>query len=301
MSLSIGVTDPTGKLGRLVTESLKRRTSASNIVALGGSATEGSSLGVRMREFDRTASETWAPSLDGVETLLLISGDDFIIGDDSRQRIVQHERLIRAAERAGVKRIVYTSMLGAETSPLPLAAEHRAMEAALKNSAVRHTILRNGWHTEHYLVCGALKLALGTNELVGCAGSGRISSASREDYAEAMAVVLTSNWHDGRTYELAGDTSWTMSDLAAELSLQTRRQIPYRDLPAHQYARTLENSGMQKEFANVFAITQIAIAAGQLFDDGHQLSMLLDRPTTALPISVGKMLEEIAPTLERAA
>ena len=168
-----------------------------------------------MREADYAKPQTLEKALAGVDTLLLISSSE--IG----QRAAQHRNVIEAAKKAGVKRIVYTSLLRADASPLSLAEEHRATEADLKASGVPFTILRNGWYTENYT--GSIGGALAGGAFIGSAGEGKISAAARADYADAAVAALTGEGHAGKTYELAGDEAYTLKDLAAEISRQTRQ------------------------------------------------------------------------------
>ncbi|HBO37559.1 MAG TPA: NAD(P)-dependent oxidoreductase, partial [Pasteurellaceae bacterium] len=122
------------------------------------------------------------------------------------ERIAQHKNVINAAKKAGVKHIVYTSLLHADTSALSVAKEHPVTETDLKNSGITYTILRNGWYTENYT--GSIPAALANNAFYGSAGDGKIASATREDYADAAVSVLTGEGHDNKTYELAGDKAY---------------------------------------------------------------------------------------------
>ena len=239
-------------------------------------------LGIPAREADYARPETLAAALAGVDTLLLISSSE--VG----QRAVQHRNVIQAAKQAGVKRIIYTSLLHADTSPLSLAVEHRDTESALKEAGIPFTILRNGWYTENYT--GSIAGALAGGAFVGSAGEGRISSAARADYAEAAAVVLTSTGHDGKTYELAGDAPYTLSDLAAEISRQSGKTIPYRNLPEADYAAALTGFGLPAGLAEAIAGWDVGASQGALFDDGRQLSRLIGRPTTPLSTVVAAAL-----------
>ena len=204
--MTIAVTGATGQLGRLIIESLKSKVAADGIVALVRSPEKAGDLGVEARAFDYSRADQLAPALAGVDTLMLVSSSE--IG----QRAVQHRNVIEAAKQAGVGRIVYTSVLHADTSPLDLAAEHRETEAAFAEAGIPTTILRNGWYSENY--AGSIQGALMSGALVGSAGEGRVSSAARADYAEAAATVLTSAGHEVKTYELAGDVAWTLPNLA---------------------------------------------------------------------------------------
>ena len=283
--MSIAVTGATGQLGRIVIENLKQRTSTSSILALVRKAEQAEALGVAARAFDYSKTETLDAALSGVETLLLISSSE--IG----QRAAQHANVIAAAKKAGIKRIVYTSVLHADSSVLPLADEHRATEATLKASGLSYTLLRNGWYTENYT--GFAGVALANGALFGSAGEGRISSATREDLAEAAAVVLTADGHENTTYELAGDTSWTLADLAAEISKQTGKNIPYRNLPEADYAAALEGVGLPKGLAAALASYDVSASQGALYANERALAELIGRPTTPLAISVERALKAL--------
>ncbi|QCR22456.1 SDR family oxidoreductase [Pontibacter sp. SGAir0037] len=284
--MQIAITGATGQLGRLVVEKLKEKTSSEHIVALVRSPQKAADLGVEAREADYNKLETLHRALASINTLLLISGSE--VG----QRAVQHQNVIDAAKQAGVKRIVYTSILHADTSSISLAEEHRATEAALKNSGIPYTILRNSWYTENYT--GSIPGALAGGAFMGSAGEGKISSATRLDFAEAAVAVLTTEGHEGKTYELAGDEAYTLSELAAEVSRQTGTTIPYKNLSETDYAAALTGFGLPEGLAQAIAGWDAAASEGNLFDDSHQLSALLNRPTTPLSVAVADALQSNA-------
>lgn len=280
--MKTGITGATGQLGRLVVEKLKQRMDAEDLVALVRSPEKAGDLGITARAFDYTQPDTLSKGLQGIDRLVLISASE--VG----QRKAQHQNIIDAAKKAGVKWIVYTSLLHADTSTLSLAGEHVATEKMLQASGIPHTILRNGWYTENYTVSvpGAVK----AGAFVGSAGDGKISSATREDFAEAIAVVLTGEGHVGKVYELAGDEAYTLSDLAAEISRQTGKDIPYNNLPEAEFAGVLIEVGIPEGFAKTLAGFDVEASRGVLFDDGKELSRLIGRPTTPLSDAVKKAL-----------
>lgn len=280
--MTVAVTGATGQLGRIVVEKLERKVPAADIVALVRNPEKASDLGVEARAADYSRPETLGPALNGVDTLLLISSNE--IG----QRAAQHRNVIKAAKAAGVKRIVYTSLLNADKSPLSLAEEHRQTEEALESSGVPFTILRNGWYSENYT--GSIGGALAGGAFIGSAGDGRIAGATREDFADAAVAVLTGEGHDGKTYELAGDTAWTLSDLAAEISKQTGKEIPYKDLPEADYAKALTGFGLPAGLAAAIAGWDADAAKGALDSDSKELSTLIGRPTTPLSVPVAAAL-----------
>ena len=280
--MKIGVTGATGQLGRLVVEKLKQKVAADTIVALVRNPEKAADLGVETRPFDYTQPETLVTSLKGIDKLLLISGNE--IG----QRLPQHKAVIEAAKQAGVKQITYTSILHADSSPLGLAGEHLATEIALKASGLTYTILRNGWYTENYT--GSAKGAVGAGAFIGNAGDGKIASAARVDYAEAAAVVLAGEGHENKTYELAGDEAYTLTELAAEISRQTGKTVPYNNLTEAEYAGILKSFGLPDGLAEMLADSDTGASKGGLFDDTKQISALIGRPTTPLAIVLAEAL-----------
>ena len=272
--MKIGVTGATGQLGRLVVEQLKAKVSTDSIVALVRTPEKAADLGVEARAFDYTKPEGLVASLKGIDKLLLISGNE--IG----QRLPQHKAVIEAAKQVGVKLFVYTSLLHADTSTLGLAGEHLSTENILKASGLTYTILRNGWYTENYT--GSAKGAIGAGAFIGAAGDGKIASAARADYAEAAAVVLAGAGHENKIYELSGDTAYTLTELAAEISRQTGKTIPYNNLTEAEYAGILKSFGLPEGLAQMLADSDTGASKGGLFDDSKVLSKLIGRPTTPL-------------------
>jgi NAD(P)H dehydrogenase (quinone) len=282
----IVITGATGHLGRLVIAALLKKTPASGIVAAVRNAEKArdiAALGVQVRYADYNQPTTWDDALKGADKVLLISSSE--VG----QRVKQHRSVIDAARRAGVKLLVYTSVLRADASPLGLAAEHKETEALIRASGIPFTLLRNSWYTENYTAGIAGALAQGA--VYGCAGEGRIASATRADYAEAAAAALTAENQAGRVYELAGDTSYTLTELAAEITRQSGKNIRYVNLAEADYRNVLVNAGLPEAYAALIADSDTGASKGALFDDGHQLSRLINRPTTSLAAAVAAAMK----------
>ena len=278
----IAVTGASGQLGRIVIDKLKAKVPPGTVVALARSSRKAADLGVEIRPGDYGRPDELAASLAGIDTLLLISSSE--VG----QRTTQHRNVIEAAKKAGVRRIVYTSLLHADTSPLSLASEHLETEAMVRASGIPFTILRNGWYMENHTA--SVQPSVSAGALIGSAGNGRIAGALREDYAEAAVAVLTEAGHEGKIYELAGDAPYTLADLAQEISRQAGRDIPYRDLPPADYARALEAAGLPAGLAAALAAWDVDASRGALEDDGHALSRLIGRRTAPLSAAVKRAL-----------
>lgn len=281
----IVITGASGQLGRLVIEALLQQVPASEIVAAVRSPEKVADLaarGVQVRVADYDQPASLAAAFAGADKLLLISANE--VG----RRVPQHRAVIDAAKVAGVSLLAYTSLLHADTSPLPLAAEHKETEALIRASGLPAVILRNGWYTENYLA--SIPAALQYGVLLGSAGVGRIASAARADYAAAAAVVLTQNEQAGRIYELAGDASYTLAELAGEIAQQSGQAVVYQDLPEADFKAALLAAGLPDFLATLLAESDVGASKGGLFDDSCQLSRLIGQPTVSLSKLVGQAL-----------
>lgn len=269
------ITGASGQLGSLVIEALLTKVAPGEIVALARNPEKLAHLADRhvvVRPFDYDRPETLSPALQGVDRLLLISSSE--VG----KRGQQHRAVIEAAKDAGVNHVIYTSILHAAENPMSLAIEHRDTEEALTASGLAHTILRNGWYTENYAASAATAIQHGA--LLGSAKDGRISGASRADYAAAAAKVLTDNAEGNRIFELAGDEAFTLTEFAAEIARISGKPVIYQDLPEDEYRRILESVGLPAPIASMLAESDAKAAQGSLFDDSRTLSRLIGRPTT---------------------
>jgi NAD(P)H dehydrogenase (quinone) len=271
------VTGASGHFGhRVIEELLDRGVQGTEIVAIARTTAKAADLaarGVQVRPADYSRSETLPAAVGGVGRLLLVSGSEL------GQRVPQHTAVIEAANNAGVERILYTSILNADTSTNPIAGEHRGTETALRMSAVPHTLLRNSWYTENYT--GRLDQYLETGEILGAAGSGRVSGAARADYAVAAAAALLADDQDNVAYELGGP-AFSFEELASTISEVTAKTVVYRDLPPSDYLAVLQQIGLDEATAEFVVAIDASIAAGDLETDSDDLARLLGRQPTPL-------------------
>ena len=275
--MKIAITGATGQLGNLVIEQLLQLTAAQNIVVLVRNVDKAEHFkvqGIELREFDYDRPETLVPALSGIDKLLLISANE--IG----RRTPQHQAVIDAAKVAGVPYLAYTSLLRADTSPLGLAQEHRETEKLIQDSGITYTFLRNNWYSENYLAGVAHTIEIGT--LFGAAQDGRISSASRIDYAEAAAKVLTSTGHENKTYELAGSESFSLSDLATFIGQAVNKDIIYQNLSAEEYTQGLTQAGLPAGLVDVIVDADIQTIQGAMYSDSKDLEQLIGHKTTSI-------------------
>jgi NAD(P)H dehydrogenase (quinone) len=270
--MTIVVTGATGQFGRLAVESLLRRgVPADQITATGRNIDKIKDLGVNAKQAHYEDPDALREAFEGADKLLFVSGSE------AGQRIPQHRNVVDAATAAGVGLVAYTSILKADTSDLLLAGEHKQTEQWLIESGLPYVFLRNGWYLENYTGNLASTLEHG---LFGAAEDGRISAATRADLAEAAVAALLLENPDKRVYELGGE-AFTLTELAAEISRQSGKTVPYTNLSPEKYAEVLVGAGLPEGFAAVLADSDRGAAKGAL-EAGDDLATLLGRPATSL-------------------
>jgi NAD(P)H dehydrogenase (quinone) len=267
--MSIVVTGASGQLGRLTVEALLRRgVPASDIVATARDTARIKDLadrGVAVRRADFADPDSLAAAFAGADKLLISASIPVV------ERVANHRRAIDAAVAAGVSLVAYTSMSHVDTATNVLAVTHRATEEYLRERGVPSVVLRNSWYLENYT--GQLPVVLENGTVIGAVGQGRVSAAARAEYAEAAAVVLTTEGHAGKVYELGGDEAFTLSELAAAAS---GKQITYTEMPAQKLAEVLASTGLPAEVADSVADADLGLGRGELLASSGDLRRLLD-------------------------
>jgi NAD(P)H dehydrogenase (quinone) len=275
--VSIVVTGATGHLGHLIVESLLERGLPATDITAGGRSLERladlQARGVHAARIDYTDTSSLDAAFAGADVVVLVSSS--AVGE----RFAQHSNAIAAAVRAGVSRIVYTSIPRATETSMLLAAEHAATEQAIVASGLKYTFVRNAWYTENYTAQLPGYLEHG---IVGAAGDGRVSVAPRRDYAEAAAVVASTDGHVGAVYELGGD-SITLAELAALVTDATGTDVRYTDVTEDQLAQILvDAAGFPAPVAAVYADVDSHIGTGDLHVTSGDLELLIGHaPTSA--------------------
>lgn len=222
--MTIAVTAVTGQLGSAIAEALIAMNTGETIIGLARSPAKAKGLGVDVRPGDYDDADQLRASLSGVDTLLLVSGMA-----PPEERIGQHRNAINAAKAAGVKKIVYTSVQGAEegTAFSPIIQSNRQTEADVRDSGLDWVIGRNGIYIEPDVEY--IDSYRKTGEIANCAGDGRCGYTTRPELAFAYASLLTDAKHNGQTYNLHGSLL-TQAELAAYLNRAFGTKLVYRPM-----------------------------------------------------------------------
>ncbi|MFF0110466.1 SDR family oxidoreductase [Streptomyces hirsutus] len=275
--MTLAIIGATGRLGALTIDALlKRGVPAGDILALGRNTdrlAELAAQGVRTAVVDLNDVDTTAKGLTGADKLLLIS-----VGP--ADQAVQHGLAIDAARQAGVPHLIYTSALEAPTTILELAAGHKVTEELITASGIPATFLRHGWYTENHFqdFAGARERGVIANSI----GDGRIATASRKDFAEAAAVVLSTPGHEGKAYELSGDTAWSFEEFAHAAAEVLGTPVRYQPLTSEQEREQLLAVGLDEGTAGFLVTLNANMRDGAMAPTPGDLSRLIGHPTEPL-------------------
>ncbi len=257
------VSGASGHLGRRVVE-LLLEAKAGRVIA-GSRHPEGladlKARGAQTRKVDFDDAEGLVHAFDGVDRVLIISTDAL---DKPGRRLEQHRRAIEAARQAGVKHLVYTSMVNPDPdAPLAgLAHDHRGTEEALAKSGLGYTVLRNDWYAENLFP--RLTQAVSTGQLLGVADKGGVSYITREDCARAAAAALASHNSGKQTLDICGTKPISNAKLAVLASTASGKPVEYVSLPAEEYKQGLLAAGLPEPVAAMFLDFETAVAESRL-------------------------------------
>jgi NAD(P)H dehydrogenase (quinone) len=198
-------------------------------------------------------------ALTGVNTLYLVSAAE------AEDRLQQHLTAVAAAAAAGVRRIVYTSFLGAAPDAVfTLARQHAATEAALAATGVPTTVLRHAMYADFVPFFAVLED--GRAVIAAPADDGRASFASRDDLADVAGAVLLDDSPalDGAVLDVTGPEALSLDDAAAVLAEVTSRPAVYRRQTVEEAWATRRPSGHPDWEVEGWVTSYRAIAAGEM-------------------------------------
>jgi NAD(P)H dehydrogenase (quinone) len=276
--MKVCVSGASGQLGRLVAQELMGRLAVGEIV-LASRTPEALpdfiDRGVEVRYGDFDVPDSLVEAFSGCGRLLLISSMDF------GRRLAQHRSALEAAAAAGVKQVVYTSVTNpVEGHPSGIVVdEHRQTEELLRDGTLASTVLRNAAYAELQVPLGAVAVTYG--KLVTNAADGRIAPISRADCAAAAAAALTSDGHEGQTYEITGPEAVSQADIARLLTEVSGRPVKVIRSGDRRLRWGLSRLGTPKPVANAIVDLGIATREGY-FDvvDGAFERLVGRRPQT---------------------
>jgi NAD(P)H dehydrogenase (quinone) len=273
------VTGATGHLGRRVLDLLIASYTGPIIAATRNpenlAAFSQQGVTIRRADFDDPAS--LATAFEGADRLLLISTDAL---DKPGHRLAQHVAAVKAAAAAGVSHVVYTSLINPDPdSPVLLAPDHLGTEAALANTKMTWTILRNNIYADSQLQ--GLAQALQMGKLFSATGAGKAAYVTREDCAQAAAAALMSPFSGRRILDITGPEALSSADLAAMTAQITGQPLAYIPLSADVFTANLLAAGLPHPIVDLIISFDVAIAQGQFSNVPNTVEELTGRKPIA--------------------
>lgn len=227
--MKIAVTSASGKLGASIVGSLVKEIGKEHVLAIARTPERAKHLGVEVRRGDYNNPQELAVALQGIDAVVLVSGMD-----EPQKRIQQHRNVIEAAKNNGVKKIVYTSIIGAEQNNAfsPIVQTNRQTEKDIQNSGMEWVIGRNGIYIEPDLEY--IDNYIKEGEIRNCAGDGKCTYTSREELGTAYSKMLLEEKHNGKTYNLVGE-GITQAELAALINQVFDTNLVYNSVSFESY------------------------------------------------------------------
>jgi NAD(P)H dehydrogenase (quinone) len=271
------VTGATGQLGQAVVNELLNKINASNISILVRNLAKAEELkakGVSVIQGDYNDYTSLVAAFRGVDKLYFVSSSDVM------NRFAQHQNVVKAAAEAQVGYILYTSAQRKSedgSSPIALVADaHWKTDNLIKESGLTYTILKNGLYTDILpMFMGDKVIETGTIFLP--AGDGKASYASRNDLAAAGAILLTTEGHENKVYEMGGPVAYSFQDIAGMLSELSGKTIQYVSPSAEVFSEQLKSYGLPDETVQGAATFCVAIAQGEFNFPSTDLETILGR------------------------
>ncbi|WP_405246845.1 SDR family oxidoreductase [Cellulophaga sp. Asnod2-G02] len=229
--MKIAVTSASGQLGASIVKHLIALVGKDQVIGIARTPEKAKQLGVEIRKGDYNNREDFNNALQGISTVLLVSGMD-----EPQKRIAQHQNVIEAAKSQGVQKIVYTSIIGSEDNNAfsPVVQSNRQTEEDVKNSGLHWVIGRNGIYIEPDLEYIPTYLKAG--EISNCAADGKCAYTSREELGYGYAKMLTEEKHNGQIYNLIGEAV-TQTQLAEAINTLYHTHLTYTAVSVAAYAQ----------------------------------------------------------------
>ncbi|WP_282031424.1 SDR family oxidoreductase [Winogradskyella eximia] len=227
--MKIAVTSASGKLGASIVKHLVNLIGKDNVIGIARTPEKAAHLGVEIRKGDYNSREQFDAALSGIDAVLLVSGMD-----EPDKRIVQHRNVIEAAKQNGVKKIVYTSIVGAEENNAfsPIVQTNRQTEKDIQNSGLEWVIGRNGIYIEPDLEY--IETYVKEGEIRNCAADGKCTYTSREELGYAYAKMLTEEKHNNHIYNLVGNAI-TQKQLAEDINTVFNTNLVFKNESVEAY------------------------------------------------------------------
>ncbi|HAZ07482.1 MAG TPA: NAD(P)-dependent oxidoreductase [Elusimicrobia bacterium] len=266
------VAGATGKVGRELVMELKIRRAAFKVLVRDPAKANALLGPVDCAHGDFNAPHALDKLLAGVEAAFLLTPADPRMG-------AWQTAFARAAKKAGVKRLVKVSVLGAAPeSAMALGRWHGEIEEEIKRLDIPFVMLQPAYFYQNLLGLAPLILR---GVLPGPMGTARFAMVDARDVAAAAAEVLTKPDHDGKTYVLTGPAALSYAEAAATLSKALGRPVAYSDTPPAAAREHMITGGYPEWRADALLELAAALRSGKADLDTDAVKTLTGRAPIA--------------------
>lgn len=234
--MKVAVTTASGSLGSAIVKHLKQEIGTENVIGIARTPEKAKSLKVEIRKGDYNSKDDFLIALQGVDALVLVSGMDH-----PDKRILQHRNVIEAAKENGVKKIVYSSIIGSNEGNAfsPIVASNRQTEEDIKNSGLEWAIGRNGLYIEPDLEY--IETYKKEGGIINCAGDGKCGYTSRQELAYAYLKLVLDNSLNGKTYNLIGEPI-TQIQLTEAINNSFNTELEYKSISVNEFTQQRQDA-----------------------------------------------------------
>ena len=185
---------------------------------------------------DFADAQSLRAALEGVGALFLSCADNPC-------RVAWETAAIDAAVAAGVERIVkLSSITAAPGAPVAFWDWHGQVEDHLRSARVSTVVLRSSFFMSNVLA--AAEQVAHEGRFFAPAGEARIAMIDPRDVGDAAAAMLVTPVYVQGAFVLTGPAAITYSDVAAELSAATGREVEFVDVGDDDARDAMIEAGM---------------------------------------------------------
>lgn len=280
----ITITGATGSLGGKIIDYLLQIVDAAEITAVARTPAKAINLtqkGITVRQGDYGDYDSLVAAFANTDTLMFISNSDV------ENRIAQHQNVVNAAQEAGVKYIVYTSFVSVGGGDI-LATTHEQTEKMIIDSGLAYTFLRYNFYMDMYVV--EVEITMKTGAYRSPSGEAGAAFVSRNDVARTAAAVLTSDGHEGQTYDLTGPSTVTPADFAAVATKISGKLVVVEPITWDELAEDYRGRGMAEEWIPLSIMLEKMIATNALAPVSDDIARVTGTPPESFKSFVRKAL-----------
>lgn len=218
--------------------------------------------------FDFSKPETYTPAFEGIEAMFLMRPPHI---SNVKRYIIP---ALKAAQAAGVKHVVFLSLIGIEKTPF---VPHYKVEQYLRAAPMTWTFLRCSFFMQNLNTTHRMEIKE-RDEILVPVGKARTSFIDARDIGAVAAIALTQPGHENQCYDLTGPEALDYWQAAAALSEVLGRTITYRDPSAPAFLLSTVRRGTPLAFALVMTGLYTATRYGQADMVTNEVQRLTGRP-----------------------